>query len=140
MPINNCRIGSGVICHHEQLVNLYGCSIGYNTKIGTFVEIGKGVVIGHHCKIQSFAFISPGVTIGDYVFIGPHVCFTNVKLPKPGVDQRDNLLKTRIGNNVMIGANATILPGIIIDDNAVIGAGITVTKSVRAGEIIKKQD
>lgn len=137
MPIINCKIGDNVTWHHEELINLYGCTIGYNTKIGTFVEIGSGVTIGHHCRLQSFVFIPPGVEIGDHVFIGPHVCFTNVKLPKPGVDQRDCLLKTRVGNGVMIGANATILPGITIGDNAVIGAGVTVTKSIVIGQIVK---
>lgn len=136
MPVKNCKIGQNVIWHHEELINLYGCTIGYNTKIGTFVEIGNDVIIGHDCRIQSFVFIPPGIEIGDYVFIGPHVCFTNMKLPKPGVDQRDCLLKTKVGNGVMIGANATILPGLTIGDNAVIGAGVTVTKSVAFGETV----
>ena len=66
------------------------------------------------------------------------MCFTNIKLPKAGVDQRNSLLTTKIGDGVMIGTNATILPGITIGDNAVIGAGVTVTKSVEPGETITK--
>ncbi len=133
MPIKNCHLSLNVRIHHEKLVNLYGCTIGMGTKIAAFVEIGEGVLIGDNCRIQSFAFIPSGVEIGDDVFIGPHVCFTNIKLPKANVDQRDNLLKTEVGNGVMIGANVTILPGIIIGDNAIIGAGVVVTKSVEAG-------
>jgi len=74
VPVINCEIGQNVTWHHEELINLYGCKIGYNTKIGTFVEIGEDVIIGHDCRIQSFVFIPPGITIGNYVFIGPHVC------------------------------------------------------------------
>lgn len=136
MPVINCHLSRNVTIYHEELVNLYGCTIGMSTKIGTFVEIGIGVLIGDNCRIQSFTFIPPGVIIGNDVFIGPHVCFTNVKLPKPGIDQRNSLLKTKIGNGVMIGANATILPGITIGKYTVIGAGITVTKSVEPGKTI----
>ena len=74
-------LDEGVVIHNPELVNMYGCSVGKNTKIANFVEIQSGVVIGDNCKIQSFAFIPTGVEIGEGVFIGPHVCFTNDKNP-----------------------------------------------------------
>ena len=76
------RLGQNVLIYHPDLVNLYGCEIGDNTKIGAFVEIRAQVKIGRNCKIQAFAFMPEGVTIEDEVFIGPHVCFTNDRYPK----------------------------------------------------------
>jgi len=118
-------------------VNLYGCEIGDNTKIGCFVEIKKGVKIGKNCKIEPFAFIPEGVSIGDGVFIGPHVCFTNDLHPsavnadgsiKSASDWK--CLETHIGNRVAIGAGAVILPGLTIGDGALVGAGAVVTKDI----------
>ena len=79
---DDVKIGKGTKIFHPDLVNLYGCEIGENCKIGAFVEIRKDVKIGNNVKIQAFVFIPEGVTIEDGVFIGPHVCFTNDKYPK----------------------------------------------------------
>ena len=106
--------------------------IGKGTKIGAFVEIGNGVTIGKNCKIQAFAYIPPGVAIEDNVFIGPHVCFTNDKRPAIGAEWQ--IQPTLVKMGAVIGANATILPGITIGKNAVVGAGAIVTKSVPDGE------
>ena len=92
MISGDVKLGKNVIIFHPELVNLYGCEIGDNCKIGTFVEIRKDVKIGRNCKIQAGAFIPEKVTIEDNVFIGPHVVFTNDKYPK-AVDEEGNLLK-----------------------------------------------
>lgn len=131
------KLGDNVMIHHPDLVNIYGCTIGNNSKIGTFVEIQKGVSIGRNCKIQSFVFIPPGVTIEDGVFIGPHVCFTNDKNPKAvGADGELNndwtLTPTVVKRGASIGANSTIVCGVTIGEFAMIGAGSVVTKDVPA--------
>ena len=112
-------------------VNVYGCNIGDNCFIGPFVEIQKNVTIGHSTKIQSHSFICELVTIGDNCFIGHGVMFINDLFQKGGPAQGDkNFWKsTRIGNNVSIGSNATILP-VKICDGVVIGAGSVVTKDI----------
>ena len=121
----------------SKFINLYGCEIGDETKIGAFVEIRKGVVIGKRCKIQAFAFIPEGVTVEDGVFIGPHACFTNDLFPRAVND--DGSLQsatdwvttpTLVKAGASIGANATILCGITIGRSAVVGAGAVVTKDV----------
>jgi len=130
-------IGNNVIIYHPELVNLYGCKIGDNCKIATFVEIQTGVEIGKNCKIEAFAFICTGVTIGDGVFIGPHVCFTNDKYPR-AINDNGELLNsdqwtiypTIIEEGVSIGANSTIVCGIKIGKYSKIGAGSVVTKDV----------
>ena len=99
--------------------------------IHSHVWIGDKVKIGNGCKIQAFSFIPPGVTIGDSVFIGPHVCFTNDKHPPSG---GKGWSETVVEDNVSIGANSTILPGIRIGEGAKIGAGSVVTKDVPPGE------
>lgn len=124
------------ICHHPDLVNLYGCSIGYGTRIGSFVEIGFGVVLGTYCKVQSFAFIPHGVEIGDRVFIGPHVCFTNVKRPDL-FSAKPDFLTTIVEDGAVIGAGAVILPGVRIGEGALIGAGSVVTKDVAPWATVK---
>lgn len=139
MPIENANgphdnRKSVVYIHHTELVNLYDCVIGEGTKIGTFVEIGNGVSVGKRCKIQSFAFIPPGVTIGDNVFIGPHVCFTNVKRPR--LPDPPHFEPTIVKDDVVIGANSTIVCGITIGKGAFIGAGSVVTKDVPDGAIV----
>ncbi len=127
----------------SKFVNLYGCKIGDNTKIGAFVEIQKGAVVGNACKISSHAFICGGVSILDNCFIGHGVMFINDNYPravnKQGTleteaDWRDRYVLTHIGQNVVIGTNATILGNVTIGDNAVIGAGSVVTKNVPPGE------
>lgn len=103
-----------------------------SSKIAAFVEIGNGVVIGRDCKIEAFTFIPPGVLIEDNVFIGPHVVFTNDKHPKAN-DPDFKPLPTVVREGASIGANATILPGIVIGKNAVVGAGSVVTRDVPDG-------
>lgn len=109
-------------------VNLYGCTVGKNTKIDAFVYIEEGVTIGDNCKIRPFVFIPTGVTIEDDVFIGPSVTFTNDKYPKAHGDW--TLLETRVKKFASIGARSVINPGITIGENALIGAGSVVTKDV----------
>lgn len=128
----------------SKFINLYGCSIGDNTKIGAFVEVQKNAAIGKNCKISSHTFICEGVTIGDNCFIGHGVMFINDNYPcainmagelANEKDWRDRLVKTNIGNNVSIGSNSTILGNITISDGALIGAGSIVTKDIPGQEI-----
>lgn len=135
------KLGKGVKIYNY--VNFYGCEVGDNTKIGCFVEIRKGVSIGKNCKIQAFVFIPEGVIIEDEVFIGPHVCFVNDKYPratnKDGSmkDTKDwEVEKTLIKKRASIGANSTILGGITIGENSIVGAGSVVTKNVKKGSIV----
>lgn len=134
---DDVKLGRGATIYQPDLVNLYGCEIGDETKIGAFVEIRKGVVIGKRCKIQAFAFIPEGITVEDGVFIGPHVCFTNDLYPRAVND--DGSLKaaddwivtpTRVKAGASIGANATILCGVTIGISALVGAGAVVTRDV----------
>lgn len=112
-------------------VNLYGCTIGDNTFVGPFVEIQKDVKIGDNCKIQSHTFICELVEIGNDCFVGHGVVFINDLFTKGGPAMGDKSLwrKTKVGKNVSIGSNATILPVEICDD-VVIGAGAVVTKNI----------
>ncbi len=112
-------------------VNIYGCKIGSNCFIGPFVEIQKDVEIGNNCKIQSHAFICELVTIGNNCFISHGAMFINDVFSKGGPAQGDKSLwkSTKIGNNVSVGTNSTILP-VEICDNVVIGAGSVVTKNI----------
>jgi len=133
-------LGEGVQMH--AFVNLYGCTIGEGTRLGTFVEVQKGASIGKRCKISSHTFVCEGVAIGDGVFVGHGVMFTNTVLPRAvnstGALQTEadwEMVKTRIEDGASIGSGAVILCGITIGRNAVIGAGAVVTKSVPAGEI-----
>ena len=138
LPISpNVTLGSNVVLYHKDLVNLYGCRIGDETKIGTFVEIQKNSVIGNRCKISSHSFICEGVEIADEVFIGHGVMFTNDSYPRAatmeGLVQAEadwKLLPTRVRARASIGSNATILPGITVGENAMIGAGAVVTRDV----------
>lgn len=130
--IKNCVIGKNTII--QTFVNLYGCTIGDSCKIGTFVEIQKGVTIGNRVKIQSHAFICEGVHVEDEVFIGHHVVFTNDKYPHVSGDWI--LLKTLVKKGASIGSNATILGGITIGEKAMVGAGSVVTKNVPAHTIV----
>lgn len=123
----------------SNFINLYGCSISDNTKIGAFVEIQKNAVIGKNCKISSHTFICEGVTIGNNCFIGHGVMFINDNYPKAAngngkleteKDWSKRFVRTNIGNNVSIGSNATILGNVNIKDNAMIGAGSVVTRDV----------
>ena len=138
MPISpDVILGSSVVIHHEDLVNLYGCRIGDETRIGAFVEIQRNSVIGSRCKISSHSFICEGVEIADEVFVGHGVMFTNDRFPRAtSTDARVQtsgdwkLLPTRVHRRASIGSNATILPGITIGEGAMIGAGAVVTCDV----------
>lgn len=123
-------------------INAYGCSIGDRTKVGSFVEIQRGVTIGADCKISSHSFICEGVTIADGVFVGHNVTFINDKYPR--ATNPDGTLQTEadwkvvpihVGRRASIGSGATVLCGVSIGDTAIIGAGSVVTKSVPPGQI-----
>ena len=138
MPISDTvRIGKNVGIPHPTLVNLYGCSVGDDTRIGTFVEIQKNASIGARCKISSHSFICEGVVIEDEVFIGHGVMFTNDRLPRAtnpdGRLQTEadwKLEATRVRRRASIGSNATIISGLTIGEGALVGAGAVVTKDV----------
>ena len=139
--LNDVKLGKDVKIYN--FVNLYGCEIGDNTKIGTFVEIQKGVTIGKNCKISSHSFICEGVEIGDAVFVGHNVCFTNDKVPRAtnenGEMQSESdwkLIKTIVKDGASIGTGAVILCGLTIGERAVIGAGSVVTKDVPADTVV----
>jgi acetyltransferase-like isoleucine patch superfamily enzyme len=124
-------------------VNLYGCEIGDDVKIGTFVEIQKGVKIGNRCKISSHTFICEGVTLEDEVFVGHNVTFTNDLHPRATNDggqlQTDAdwvCIPTLVKQRASIGSGATLLCGITIGEDAMIGAGSVVTKDVPAGAVV----
>ncbi len=131
------QLGEGVVIHHPDLVNLYGCKVGAGSKIGTYVEIQKGASIGAKCKISSHSFICEGVDIEDGVFIGHGVMFINDTYPK-AVGEDDELqtetdwqlIRTLVKTRASIGSNATILCGITIGENALVGAGAVVTRNV----------
>lgn len=131
------RLGQGVQIYHPDLVNLYGCRIGDQTKIGTFVEIQADAAIGSRCKISSHTFICEGVSIEDEVFIGHGVMFTNDKFPRATTTSGElqtttdwAVVTTRVCKRASIGSNATILCGITIGEGATVGAGAVVTQDV----------
>ena len=136
------RYGCDVRVSHPELVNLYGCSIGDETRIGPFVEIQAGSTIGARCKIQSHCFICEGVTIEDGVFVGHGVMFTNDLFPR-ATDNAGNVLsadhwvlkRTIVRAGAAIGSGATILP-VEIGSGALVAAGAVVTRDVLAGTIV----
>ena len=130
--IKDCTLGNNTKI--MEFVNLYGCNIGKNCFIGPFVEIQKDVNIDDDTRVSSHTFICEGVDIGKNCFIAHGVMFVNDKY----TENRDDwvLRNTKIGNNVRIGSNATILP-VSIGDNVVIGAGAVVTKDVPSNSIVK---
>lgn len=124
-------------------VNLYGCEIGDNSKIGTFVEIQKGSKIGNNCKISSHTFICEGVTVEDDVFIGHGVTFINDKYPRAtngngGLQTEDDwvCVPTKIEKGASVGSGSTLLCGITIGQNAIVGAGSVVIAEVPANAIV----
>ncbi len=138
---SDVELGKGVKIY--DFVNLYGCRIGNGTKIGTFLEIQKGSVIGKNCKISSHTFICEGVTIEDNVFIGHNVTFINDPLPRAttrrGKLQTDEdwvCIPTLVKKGVSIGSSVTLLCGVTIGENAIIGAGSVVTKDVPPDTIV----
>jgi len=127
----------------SKFINLYGCEIGDETKIGAFVEVQKNAKIGTHCKISSHTFICEGVTIEDNVFIGHGVTFINDSYPRAttatGALQTESdwhVERTLIKKGASIGSGATILANVVVGENAIIGAGSTVTKDVPANAIV----
>lgn len=138
MPIaNDVNLSKSVIIYHPQLVNLYGCEIGDETKIGTFVEIQKGVVVGKRCKISSHSFLCEGVILEDEVIVAHGVMFTNDLYPRATnedgrlkTDSDWETIKTLVKKRAALGSNCTILAGVTIGENAIVGAGAVVTKDV----------
>ena len=138
MPIAaDVILGRDVRIFQPELVNLYGCSIGDKTKIGAFVEIQKNARVGARCKISSHSFVCEGVTIEDECFVGHGVMFTNDIYPSAvnsdGTQQTDadwEVVKTTVRKRASIGSNATIIAGVTIGEDALIGAGSVVTKDV----------
>lgn len=135
------RIGRGAII--RDFVNLYGCTIGDDTRVGTFVEVQKNVVIGARCKISSHTFICEGVTIEDECFIGHHVCFINDPHPRatredgqPQTEADWRVVPTLVRRRASIGSGAVVLCGVTIGEGALVGAGAVVTSDVGPGEVV----
>ena len=129
------KLGRGVVIHN--FVNLYGCEVGDGTRIGSYVEIQKGACVGRNCKISSHTFICEGVAIEDEVFIGHGVIFINDKFPRAtnpeGELQTENdwkVVPTVVKRGASVGSGATILCGVTIGEQAIVGAGAVVTKDI----------
>jgi len=143
MPIApSVRMGRNVMIHHPDLVNLYGCQVGDDTRIGAFVEIQKNATIGSLCKISSHTFICEGVEIGDEVFVGHGVMFINDLYPRAtaggGLQSEADwkVIPTYVRKGASIGSGAVILGGITIGERALIGAGAVVTRDVPADAVV----
>lgn len=144
MPIGKTvQLGKDVRILHPDLVNLYDCIIGDETRIGTFVEVQIGVKIGARCKISSHTFVCEGVEIEDEVFVGHGVMFINDRFPRATTQDGEpqgpadwKVVPTRICRRASIGSNATILCGITIGEGATIGAGAVVTRDVAPHSIV----
>jgi acetyltransferase-like isoleucine patch superfamily enzyme len=142
MPIKDVVLGKDVRIFQPGLVNLYGCTIGDETKIGAFVEIQKNAFIGARCKISSHTFICEGVSIEEEVFVGHGVIFIND--PKPRATTGGKLqseadwvvIPTRVKRGASIGSGAVIMCGVTIGEGAMIGAGAVVTHDVEPGAIV----
>jgi UDP-2-acetamido-3-amino-2,3-dideoxy-glucuronate N-acetyltransferase len=139
--LNQVSVGENVRIF--DFVNAYGCSIDDHSKVGAFVEIQKGSTIGKSCKISSHTFICEGVHIEDNCFIGHGVMFTNDLFPRatrpdgtPQTDEDWNLVETFVKKGASIGSNATIICGVTIGENALIGAGSVVTKDVAPNTVV----
>lgn len=138
---DDVELGEGVQLYH--FVNLYGCKVGAGTRIGSFVEVQRGVTIGQRCKISSHTFVCEGVTIEDEVFVGHGVMFINDRHPRAAGDDGQLLTpadwtseRTRICQRASIGSGAVIMCGVTIGEGALIGAGAVVTKDVPAGSTV----
>lgn len=138
MPVaESVKVGKDVKIFQPDLVNLYGCDIGDETKIGAFVEIQKNASIGARCKVSSHTFVCEGVTIEDEVFVGHGVMFINDRFPRATnldgslQDEADwNVETTTIRRTASIGSNATIVAGVTVGTGALVGAGAVVTRDV----------
>jgi len=135
------RLGNGVKL--SRFINLYGCAIGDDTKIGAFVEIQRGASVGRRCKISSHTFICEGVTIEDRVFIGHSVTFINDRYPRAtnAIGELQTASDWTVGVTLVkqgasIGSGATILSNVVIGENAIVGAGSVVTRDVPANSIV----
>jgi UDP-2-acetamido-3-amino-2,3-dideoxy-glucuronate N-acetyltransferase len=131
------QLGKNVKIHHPSQVNLYGCSIGDDSRIGSFVEIQKNAVIGSRCKVSSHTFVCEGVVIEDEVFVGHGVMFTNDRFPRATTDDGSpqseadwKVETTRVKRRASIGSNATIICGVTVGEGALVGAGSVVTRDV----------
>jgi acetyltransferase-like isoleucine patch superfamily enzyme len=143
MPIApDVVLGQGVVIHHPELVNLYGCAIGDETRIGAFVEVQKGARIGMRCKISSHTFVCEGVVIENEVFVGHGVIFINDRYPRATVGQRLQhdadweVVPTLVKTGASIGSGAVILCGVTIGSRAMIGAGAVVVNAVPDGATV----
>jgi len=143
MPIaENVSLGNGVRVFQPELVNLYGCTIGEDTKVGAFVEVQKNALIGARCKISSHTFVCEGVTIEDEVFVGHGVVFINDRYPRAAaggqLQTEDDweVVPTFVKRGASIGSGAIILCGVTIGENAMVGAGAMVTRDVPAGALV----
>ncbi len=144
MPISpDTLLGHGVTIRHPDLVNLYSCIIGEETRIGTFVEVQKNASVGARCKISSHTFICEGVRIEDEVFIGHGVMFTNDLHPRatspsgaPQTEADWQVVATVVRRGASIGSNTTVLAGLEIGAGAIVGAGAVVTRDVPAHSIV----
>lgn len=143
MPIAaDVKLGHDVTIHHPELVNLYGCAIGDQTRIGAFVEIQKNAVVGSRCKISSHTFVCEGVTIEDEVFVGHGVLFINDRHPRatregrPQTETDWTVVPTLVRRGASIGSGAVILCGVTIGAGALVGAGAVVTESVPDGAVV----
>jgi acetyltransferase-like isoleucine patch superfamily enzyme len=143
MPIaSNVVLGERVKIVHPDLVNLYGCRVGDDSRIGAFVEIQKNAEVGSRCKISSHTFVCEGVTIEDEVFVGHGVMFTNDLRPRATTDGKPqseadwHVVPTLVKRGASIGSGATIICGITIGEGAMIGAGAVVTRDVGPGETV----
>jgi UDP-2-acetamido-3-amino-2,3-dideoxy-glucuronate N-acetyltransferase len=138
---DDVEFGAGVVV--QAFTNLYGCSIGDESRIGTFVEVQRGASIGRRCKIQSHTFICEGVEIGDEVFVGHGVVFINDARPRATNDDGAlqtgsdwTLLRTVVSDRASIGSGAVVLGGVTIGPGALVGAGAVVTRDVAADETV----
>jgi acetyltransferase-like isoleucine patch superfamily enzyme len=142
-----CRIAPDVKLGKDvkiyAFVNLYGCSIDDNSRVGTFVEIQKGASIGKNVKVSSHTFICEGVVIEDNVFVGHNVSFINDKYPRatnadgsPQTEADWKVVKTLVKKGASIGTSSTILCGVTIGENAIVGAGSVVTRDVPDGAVV----
>jgi UDP-2-acetamido-3-amino-2,3-dideoxy-glucuronate N-acetyltransferase len=143
MPISqDVKLGRRVQIHHPDLINLYGCTIGDDSRIGAFVEIQKNAIVGSRCKISSHSFICEGVTIEDEVFIGHGVMFLNDRFPratnegKLQTEQDWKVVETVVKRGASIGSGAVIMCGVTIGEQALVGAGAVVTHNVPNNGIV----
>ncbi len=144
MPIaDNVQLGQDARIAYPELVNLYGCTIGDETRVAPFVEIQKNAVVGARCKISSHSFICEGVVIEDECFIGHHVCFINDRYPRATSESGElqseadwQVVPTRVCRGASIGSGAAILCGVTIGERAIVGAGAVVTHDVPAGHVV----